>query len=142
MRRSRVFFPFWNRQFPASHRRPAASGTASAPAFYIDLSMQLIGRIQIRSLRNAVSEFPQPIKRLVCESVGNNGSNSRAPDTILLAHLLICIRSVTRSASIIPYNMIPAAGNSRYDTGLRLIQYAYTERCCSLSAGAKIEFIR
>ena len=40
-------------------------------------------RKQIRSLRNAVSQFPQPIKRLVCESVGNNGSSSRAPDTII-----------------------------------------------------------
>ena len=37
---------------------------------------------QFRSLRNAVSEFPQPIKRLVCESVGN-GSSSRAPDNII-----------------------------------------------------------
>ena len=38
--------------------------------------------------------------------------------------------------------MIPAAGNSRYDTGFHLIRYAYTERCRSLSAGAKIKFIR
>ena len=59
------------------------SETASAPAFYIDLSKQSIGRRKIRSLRNAVSEFPQPIKRLVCESVGNNGSSSQAFDTII-----------------------------------------------------------
>ena len=31
---------------------------------------------------------------------------------------------------------------SRYDTGFHLIRYAYAERCRSLSAGAKIEFIR
>ena len=42
----------------------------------------------------------------------------------------------------VSYDMIPAAGNSRYDTGFHLIRYAYTERCRSLSAGAKIEFIR
>ena len=59
------------------------AGLSSVPAFYIDLSMQLIGRRQNRSLRNAVSEFPQPINRLVCESVGNNGNSSRAPDTII-----------------------------------------------------------
>ena len=46
----------------AGRGRPA--GLWSAPAFYIDLSEQSIGRRKIRSLRNAVSEFPQPIKRL------------------------------------------------------------------------------
>ena len=63
--------------------RGGQAGLSSAPAFYTDLSMQSIGRRQIRSLRNAVSEFPQPIKRLVGESVGNNGSSSRALDTII-----------------------------------------------------------
>ena len=37
--------------------------------------------------------------------------------------------------------MICAAGNSRYDTGIHLMRYAYTERRRSLSADAKIEFI-
>ena len=63
--------------------RGRQAGLLSAPAFYIDLSEQSIGRRKIRSLRNAVSEFPQPIKRLVCESVGNNGSSSQAFDTII-----------------------------------------------------------
>ena len=65
--------------------------------------------------------------------------------TLLLAQLFLhTYSSVTRSASIIPYRMIPAAGNSRYDTGFHLIRYAYeyTERCRSLSAGAKIKYIR
>ena len=45
-------------------------------------------------------------------------------------------------ASDLTYRLIRAAGNSRYDTDIHLMRYAYTERRRSLSADAKIEFIR
>ena len=54
-----LVFYLRNRQFPAP-RRPASSGTASAPAFCMDLLMWSISRRQIRSLRKAISEFSQP----------------------------------------------------------------------------------
>ena len=66
-----------------------------------------------------------------------------APPTLLLAQLFLHTqRHAQRLDNTVSYDMIPAARNSRYDTGIHLMRYAYTERRRSLSAGAKIVFIR
>ncbi len=58
-----------------SHRPPFSSELSSPPAFSPYLPAQTAARGEIRSLRNAVGEFPEPMRRLVRASVGNDNGN-------------------------------------------------------------------